>query len=96
MNSISFALGAVHSLVLLVSLLEAVGFKRSGALSTKTALACIHTYIHTQFNIGGYATPRECPGNYYKFLCEGGREREGESERETKGERGGRERNREG
>ena len=41
----------------------------------------MHTYIHSQFNIGGYATPRECPCNYYKFLCEGGRGREGEIER---------------
>ena len=54
MNFVSFALGVARSLTLLVSLLEALSFKRSGAPSvkrTKTALAP----VHNRFNIGGYA-----------------------------------------
>ena len=64
MNFVNFALGVDRSLALLVSVLEALSFKRSGAPSekhTKTALVS----VHNRFNIGGYAR-----GQYkYKLVC---------------------------
>ena len=64
MNFVSFALGVSRSLALLVSLLEALSFKRSGAPSAKrTKMALVS--VHNRFNIGGYAR-----GQYkYKLVC---------------------------
>ena len=49
MSFVSFALGA-SSLALLVSLLEALSFKRSGAPSTKRTKTALVS-VHSRFNI---------------------------------------------
>ena len=45
MNFVSFALGVARSLTLLVSLLEALSFKRSGAPSVKRTKTALVPYI---------------------------------------------------
>ena len=53
MNFVSFALGAARSLVLLVSLLEVLSFKRSSAQSTKhrkTALGSVYSRFNNNLD----------------------------------------------
>ena len=50
MSFVRFALGTSPSLALLVSLLEALSFKRSGAPSTKRTKTALVS-VHSRFNI---------------------------------------------
>ena len=55
MSFISFVLGTSPSLALLVSLLVALSFKRSGAPSTKhtkTALVSVHSRFNIEYGSG--------------------------------------------